>query len=90
MNARQPASSADLADQDDAPELTAEWLEGAEEFEGNQFVRRRGRPRSGFRKEQISVRLDPDIVAKLREAGPGWQTAINTLLRRALDLPPGE
>jgi uncharacterized protein (DUF4415 family) len=37
-------------------------------------------------KEQISVRLDPDVLAKLREAGPGWQSRINVLLRQALQL----
>ena len=37
-------------------------------------------------KEQISARLDPDVVAKLREAGPGWQSRINALLRQALGL----
>ena len=35
--------------------------------------------------QQISVRIDRDILAKLREAGPGWQSRINTLLRTALD-----
>ena len=38
-------------------------------------------------KEQISVRLDPDVIAKLREAGPGWQSRLNGLLRVALGLP---
>ena len=37
-------------------------------------------------RQQISVRLDPDVVAKLREAGPGWQSRINALLRQALGL----
>jgi uncharacterized protein (DUF4415 family) len=69
---------------DDAPELTAELRDKAEGFQGNAFVRRgRGRPKSTATKEQISVRLDPDVVAKLREAGPGWQSRI-ALLRQAL------
>jgi uncharacterized protein (DUF4415 family) len=62
-------------------------LDRAETFEGNKFVRRgRGRPKTGAAREQISVRLDPDVVAKLREAGPGWQSQINAILRRALRL----
>ena len=45
-----------------------------------------GRPKAAVVKEQISVRLDPDVVAKLREAGPGWLSHINTLLRQAVGL----
>jgi uncharacterized protein (DUF4415 family) len=62
-------------------------LDDAEFFRGDAFVRRGpGRPRSDAPKEQISVRLDPDVLAKLREAGPGWQSQINALLRSALRL----
>jgi len=35
---------------------------------------------------KISVRLDADVLARLREAGPGWQSRINALLREALGL----
>lgn len=85
MPRKNPAGSADWTNPDDAPELTAEMLADAEVFEGNTFVPRgRGRPKSGLAKEQISVRLDPDVLAKLRAAGPGWQSQINTLLRCAL------
>jgi uncharacterized protein (DUF4415 family) len=74
-------------DPDEAPELTEEFFANAEVFEGNRFIRRGpGRPKTGAAKEQISVRLDPDVIAKLREAGPGWQTQINALLRKALGL----
>ena len=30
------------------------------------------------------MRLDPDVLARLREGGPGWQSRINTVLRKAL------
>jgi len=77
----------DWIDPDDAPPLTAEMLEHAEVFDGNTFVRRgRGRPRSDTVKEQISIRLDPDMLARLREAGPGWQSQVNAMLRKALGL----
>ncbi len=79
--------SPDWTDPDDAPELTADFFAEAELFEGDRFIRRgRGRPKSDGVKEQISVRLDPDVLAKLREAGPGWQSRINVLLRQALQL----
>ena len=82
------ASGADAwIDPDDAPELTDAFFDEAEVFHGDTFIRRgRGRPKLDAAKEQISVRLDPDVLAKLREAGPGWQSQINTLLRQALRL----
>jgi uncharacterized protein (DUF4415 family) len=46
--------------------------------------RGRGRPKSAAAKQQISVRLDPDVQEALRAAGPGWQSQINDLLRQAL------
>jgi uncharacterized protein (DUF4415 family) len=87
MPRKKSAGSAEWSDPADAPELTAELLDTAEVFDGDTFVRRgRGRPKSAAAKEQISVRLDPDVVAKLREAGPGWQSQINDLLRLGLGL----
>jgi len=74
-------------DPDDAPELTAEMLAEAEVFSGDRFVRRGpGRPKAEMTKEKISVRLDPDVLARLRESGPGWQSRINAVLRKALGL----
>ncbi|WP_428485946.1 BrnA antitoxin family protein [Rhodopila sp.] len=74
-------------DPDDAPPITDAFVDQAEVFQGDSFVRRgRGRPKSAAPKEHISLRLDPDVVAKLREAGPGWQSQVNALLRQALGL----
>lgn len=88
MPRKKNAGSADWTDPDDAPELTVDMLDNAEVFDGDRFVRRgRGRPKADTVKEQISVRLDPDVIAKLREAGPGWQSRLNDLLRDALGLP---
>jgi uncharacterized protein (DUF4415 family) len=62
-------------------------LDKAEVFEGDSFVKRaRGRPPTGSAREVISVRLDRDVLAKLREAGPGWHGQINALLRKGLGL----
>jgi uncharacterized protein (DUF4415 family) len=90
MPPKKPAGSPEWNDPDDAPELTEAFFASAEIFDGGTFVRRaQGRPKSGAAKEQISVRLDPDVLAKLREAGPGWQTQINVLLREALGVRAG-
>jgi uncharacterized protein (DUF4415 family) len=32
----------------------------------------------------ISVRLDRDLVERLRATGPGWQARINETLRKAV------
>ena len=73
-------------DPDDAPELTDEFFENAEVYHGNTFIRRgqRGRPKNPNAKELVSIRLDPDVLAKLREGGPGWQTRLNDILRKTL------
>ncbi len=75
------------SDPDDAPILTAELLRNAEVFEGDTFIRRGpGRPKLASRKEAVHLRLDSDLVARLRESGPGWQTRVNEILRAALKL----
>jgi len=87
MRAKQDAGSTELVDPDDAPELTDAMLADAEVFEGDRFVRRGpGRPKAAVTKEAINVRLDPDVLARLREGGPGWQSRINAILREALGL----
>jgi uncharacterized protein (DUF4415 family) len=68
---------------EDAPELTDEQLAAADLHEGGKLVRR-GRPPSQTRKQPVKIRLDPDLVAALRASGPGWQTRLNALLRKAL------
>jgi len=99
MPTKKPAGSAEWTDPDDAPELTAEMLARAEIFHGDTFLHqataqapRRGRPKSAAAKQQISVRLDPEVLAALRAAGPGWQSRINDLLRQALRIrkPPAK
>ncbi|WP_045836831.1 BrnA antitoxin family protein [Hyphomicrobium sp. 99] len=41
-----------------------------------------GRP-AGSDKEQVTLRLDKDVIAKFRATGNGWQTRINAALKRA-------
>ena len=49
------------------PELTDEMLARA-------VVRRGGRPRSASPRQLISLRLPPEVIARWRATGPGWQT----------------
>jgi uncharacterized protein (DUF4415 family) len=86
MPRKKPSTSGKrMDDPDDAPMLTAGQMADMEHFQGDTFIKRgRGRPPTGEAKELVSVRLDRDVVAKLREAGPGWQSQVSELLRQAL------
>lgn len=54
------------------PELHASWKQG------------RGRPRKLRPKARLTVRLDADVVAWLKQNGKGYQTRINNILREAM------
>ena len=73
-------------DPDDAPPLTRAFFERADLYEGERLVRR-GRPKLASAKRQVTLRLDPDIVERLRASGPGWQTRVNEALRSWLARP---
>ena len=47
-------------------------------------VVRRGRPPKPDRKQTTTLRLDPDVIEYFRKDGPGWQTRIGEVLRRAV------
>jgi uncharacterized protein (DUF4415 family) len=79
--AASPKPSATRPD-DDAPEITAEMLDCADLYHGDTLIRR-GRPPKAAPKQAIKLRLDPDVLAYFRSTGPGWQTRINAMLRRA-------
>jgi uncharacterized protein (DUF4415 family) len=52
-----------------------------------QILARRGRPPgsvSATTKQAVKLRLDPDVLAALRDSGPGWQTRVNSILREAV------
>ena len=44
--------------------------------------RGRGRPTKPDRKVNQTLRLDPDVLDAYRQAGPGWQTQMNEVLRQ--------
>lgn len=35
-------------------------------------------------REQVSLRIDQDVLEHFRATGPGWQDRINEILRRAM------
>ncbi|MBY0581824.1 MAG: BrnA antitoxin family protein [Sphingomonas sp.] len=79
-------------DPDDAPEWTQEMFDSAEVRVGDQVIRpgawrTAGRPPiRGVAKQQVTLRVDPDVIAKFREGGPGWQGRMNEALRKAVGL----
>src|SRR5437588_1820669 len=77
-------------DPDTAPELTDEELDAAELYEGDKFIRRVGRPKGSGKKEQVTLRLDRDILERFRAGGPGWQTRLNETLRSAAREPKSD
>ena len=46
------------------------------------FPKTRGRP-AGSNKQLVSLRIDCDTLERFRASGPGWQSRINEVLRRA-------
>ena len=52
----------------------------------NQFRRSPGRPKSETPKKQVTLRLDADLLDHWRAQGPGWQSGINSALRRVSGL----
>lgn len=52
--------------------------------------RNRGRPKLDTPKQQITLRIDPDILQHFKSAGAGWQTAINDALRSVIEARRGQ
>lgn len=80
MNANKHATHSEWIDPDDAPELTDEFFEQADEYIGDKLIRR-GRPKAEQTKQALTVRYDADIVAAFKATGKGWQTRMNEALR---------
>jgi uncharacterized protein (DUF4415 family) len=64
---------------DELPELTDEMLARA-------VFKKAGRPRSVSPRQMISLRLPPEVIARWKATGPGWQTRMAKRLER-LPLP---
>jgi uncharacterized protein (DUF4415 family) len=91
---RKVAASLPDWDDENTPEWTDDQLDRAELAVGGKVVRaatgtltRAGRPPLGAAaKRQVTLRLDPDVIERFRESGPGWQGRINEALRKAVGL----
>lgn len=91
MNKRPPPP----ADFDENPEWTNAMharAKPASEVHGKAIaaamIRKPGRPAmtDAERKQVVTMRLSPDVLAALKATGAGWQTRADKLLRGALGL----
>ncbi|MEI6986056.1 MAG: BrnA antitoxin family protein [Rhodospirillaceae bacterium] len=82
---------------DDAPEADDEWFVKARlasEFLPSilsadivtEMLKPRGRPRSIAPKKLVSLRLDADLVERMRSTGVGWQSRANDILRKSVGM----
>jgi uncharacterized protein (DUF4415 family) len=80
---------------DENPEVTDDFFRNARpvtDFPGLvailQHHGKLGRPAlpAAARKQRVTLYLDPDVLARLRADGRGWQTRANAALRQALGL----
>jgi uncharacterized protein (DUF4415 family) len=85
MSAKKPNRESTWIDPDDAPELTDEWFQRADLYDGEKLIRR-GRPPSEHPKQAISLRVDADVLDRFKADGPGWQARMNEVLRKAVGL----
>ena len=82
MSAKPKRSARTSPSRNEAPELTEEWIRGADLYKGNKLVRR-GRPRLENPKHLLSLRLPPEVIAIWKATGPGLQTRMAELLRKS-------
>jgi uncharacterized protein (DUF4415 family) len=84
MNANNSFTAPILADDidDDIPDMTTPYW--AAKIAAAKVVR--GRPKLAAPKVSTTIRLDADVLAAFKAAGPGWQSRINAALRKAVDL----
>lgn len=90
MSARKRSTEPSWSDPDDAPEWSDEVFARAEIAVGAKVVRpaegtlmRRGRPPLGeAAKQQVTLRLAPQVLEHFKASGTGWQTRISEVLER--------
>ncbi len=73
----------------DSPALSADWFAKARPAtqvlpENVLAAARRGRPFSDNPKEQVTLRLSPEVLAHFRATGKGCQTRIDEALKRVV------
>jgi uncharacterized protein (DUF4415 family) len=70
-------TAAAMSDPDAMPFTDSDW-------DAMKHTATRGRPLGSGSKMQVTLRLDIDVVEKLKAEGAGWQTRANAVLRRSV------
>lgn len=74
----------------DNPELTAADFSAMRDVDSVvpdiARVRRIRGPQKSETKQMVSIRLDQEVVERLKADGPGWQTRANAILRQAVGI----
>jgi uncharacterized protein (DUF4415 family) len=65
------------------PEEYEELPELTDEMVGCLVLKKAGRPKSANPRQLISLRLPPDVIARWKATGPGWQTRMAKRLEKA-------
>ena len=73
----------DGKDEDNRPLTRKEMQDGVEAYR-----KKRGRPISAARKEQVSVRYSPEVLSYFRSTGEGWQTRMDAALQLMVKKQP--
>jgi len=81
MNTKQKSSSHIFPDPD-LPEITDDWIAGADLYNAEKLVRR-GRPKLDNPRLLLSLRLPPQTIARWKASGPGWQTRMAEALEKS-------
>jgi uncharacterized protein (DUF4415 family) len=81
MNAKQKNSPRILHDPD-LPEITDDWIAGANLYHGEKLIRR-GRPKLATPRQLLSLRLPPQVIDRWKASGPGWQTRMAEALEKS-------
>ncbi|WP_150049101.1 MULTISPECIES: BrnA antitoxin family protein [Methylomonas] len=93
MNAKSTNIGSDLSKVDahditaeeyeEIPELTDEFFEHADLYEGEKLIRA-GRPKAERPKVLLTVRYSPEVVEAFKATGKGWQTRMDDALKEWL------
>lgn len=69
----------------DSPELTDEQLAHPMSFEEALpgYTRPRGRPKSDRPRAAVTLRLDPDTVARFEASGPNWRRRMAEIIEKS-------
>jgi len=79
----------DWDDVSDNPQWTEEELKAARPFAeifpelAENIKRSRGRPKTDNPKVAVTIRLDPEVLAKFKATGKDWRAKMNEVLEKA-------